>query len=301
MAEADGTVPFGAEMRKLFNFADSYTPLNHGAYGTFPRHILEKQQDFQRQYESRPSVFETHTYPALVKESRAAIAPLLGADVSEVGFVRNASTGTGLMLGNIKYEEGDVILHFDTIYGACMKNMQFLEEMTVVRRKPISVTLPATFEEIVQKFKDAIQEVKDAGLNPKVAVFDTIVSQPGFKLPWEDMVKICREAGILSAVDAAHAVGHIDMSHTGEVSPDFLVSNCHKCVINLLVGLVFSYAGAIEKKRLTLSQVALCAPRVRRALRAGPQPPPAAHDVSYLVGIPRRRGSCQGRAVQVLC
>lgn len=228
MTEANGTVAFGAEMRKLFNFADNYTPLNHGAYGTFPRAILEKQQDFQRQYEARPSVFETHTYPELLKESRAAIAPLLGAEVGDVGFVRNASTGTSLMLGNLKYEEGDVILHLDTLYGACVKSIQFLEETTVVKRKPINVTLPATFEVIVQAFKDAIREVKDAGLNPKVAVFDTIVSQPGFRLPWEDLVKLCRDNGILSAVDAAHAVGHIDMTHTAEVSPDFLVSNCHK-------------------------------------------------------------------------
>ena len=221
-------VPFGAEMRKQFNFADGYTPLNHGSYGTFPRHILEKQQDFQRQYEARPCIFETHTYPKLLKESRAAIAPLLGADVGEIGFVRNASTGTNMMLGNQDYKEGDVILHFDSLYGACLKNIRFLEETTPARGKSIQVTFPASHAEIVQAFKDAVAEVKAAGQNPKIAVFDTIVSQPGVKLPWEELVGICREAGILSAVDAAHAVGHIDMTHTGRVSPDFLVSNCHK-------------------------------------------------------------------------
>jgi selenocysteine lyase/cysteine desulfurase len=32
----------------------------------------------------------------------------------------------------------------------------------------------------------------------------------------------------LSLIDGAHGLGHIDLSHLGEVGPDFFTSNCYK-------------------------------------------------------------------------
>ncbi|KAE9364225.1 hypothetical protein N431DRAFT_473824 [Stipitochalara longipes BDJ] len=39
---------------------------------------------------------------------------------------------------------------------------------------------------------------------------------------------LCKELCVLSLVDGAHGIGHIDLAHLGKVSPDFVVSNCHK-------------------------------------------------------------------------
>jgi selenocysteine lyase/cysteine desulfurase len=47
-------------------------------------------------------------------------------------------------------------------------------------------------------------------------------------MPWETLVQACKEMNILSLIDGAHGIGHIDLSHLGEVDPDFFVSNCHK-------------------------------------------------------------------------
>ncbi|KAK0609678.1 aminotransferase family protein-like protein [Bombardia bombarda] len=221
-------------MRRLFNFAPSYRPLNHGSYGTFPRCVLEHRQQLQRDFEARECIYKQFIYPKLLRESRALVAPLLGADKDEVVFVPNATTGINTVLRNFVYEEGDVIVYPSSIYAACLKTIQSLQETTPVRGHRISVTYPMEDDEILERFQAAVEAVlKDDGTGRKkrirLAIFDTIVSGPGVRVPWERLVKACRERGILSMIDGAHAIGHIDMTHTASgVKPDFLVTNCHK-------------------------------------------------------------------------
>ena len=48
---------------------------------------------------------------------------------------------------------------------------------------------------------------KEKAGNKIVAVIDSIVSNPGVLLPWQEMVAVCREEGVWSVVDAAHSIG----------------------------------------------------------------------------------------------
>lgn len=57
---------------------------------------------------------------------------------------------------------------------------------------------------------------------------DTVLTFPGARMPWEALVQACKELNVLSLIDGAHGIGHIDLGHLGEVGPDFFVSNCYK-------------------------------------------------------------------------
>lgn len=57
-----------------------------------------------------------------------------------------------------------------------------------------------------------------------VALIDAIVANPGVHLPWQELVKICKEVGVLSVIDAAHAIGQELNINLGEAQPDFWVS-----------------------------------------------------------------------------
>ncbi|RYO89842.1 hypothetical protein DL766_006566 [Monosporascus sp. MC13-8B] len=187
---------FGSRMLKdHFNFADGYLPLNHGSFGTCPDRVLEYQRALQLQTEARPDTFLRYTYPKLLDEARAAIAPLLGVQTQEVVFVPNATTGVNTVLRNLAYEEGDVLLYFNTIYGACLKTAESVGEITPLKARSIDIAYPISDDEIVRLFREAVTAVRAQGKNAKLAMFDTVLTFPGMRFPWEALVDTCRELG----------------------------------------------------------------------------------------------------------
>ncbi len=221
---------FGREMREVhFNFAPSYTPLNHGSFGTFPSSVRDYQRALQDEVESRPDTFIRFTYPRLLRQARGAISPLLGAAADEVVFLPNATTAVNVILRNLSYQDGDVILYFSTIYPSCLKTIQSLEETSPVTSHCIDLTYPVEDREIVEGFTAAVESLSRPGSKRvKVAMFDTVLTFPGVRFPWESLVRICRENGVLSCIDGAHGIGHIDLTHLAREGPDFFFSNCYK-------------------------------------------------------------------------
>ncbi|KAI1777102.1 PLP-dependent transferase [Hypoxylon cercidicola] len=220
---------FGREMRQAhFNFASSYTPLNHGSFGAFPSCVRDYQQRLQCETEAKPDTFIRFTYPKLLREAREAVAPLLGAETDELVFVPNALTAINTVLRNLTYGDGDVILYFSTIYDACKKTIESLEETTGVRGHCIELVYPVEDDDILDKFRTAILEIRSQGKSVKLAMFDTILTFPGVSFPWESLVPACKEYGIYSCIDGAHGIGHIDLHHLTQVGPDFFISNCYK-------------------------------------------------------------------------
>ena len=214
-----------------FQFAPSFTPLNHGSYGAYPRMVQDQQHELARKCAERPDTFIVQDLPGLIDTSRAAVAPLLGVPVDEVVFVSNATTGVNVVLRNIQWEEGDVIVHFSTIYGACEKTIASIAEMTPLKARVVVLQYPVEDEEIISMFKELVAKIRKEGLNVRMAMFDTILTFPGVRMPWEELVDACKEMGVLSLIDGAHGIGNIDLTHLGKVGPDFFVSNCHKYVL----------------------------------------------------------------------
>ena len=110
--------------------------------------------------------------------------------------------------------------------------MQYLSDRADAPRPTvhaIELTFPQTRAQLVDTFRAGLRALKAAHAgtpftdvpplspgrsadpaarrNKVVAVVDSIVSNPGVLLPWQDMVRICREEGVWSVVDAAHSIG----------------------------------------------------------------------------------------------
>lgn len=232
MEKPEHHVPFGPAMKDAhFNFAKNYTPLNHGSFGTFPKSVRDRQRELQDLAEARPDTFLRYTYPDLLEKARSAVAPLLGVSMDEVVFVPNATTGVNTVLRNLVYQKGDVIVHFSTVYGACEKTIDSLCETEHIERACIDINYPAEDEDIISKFNSVVQGLKNDGKTVKLAMFDTVLTFPGARFPWEELVESCKSLQILSLIDGAHGVGHIDLTHLGRVGPDFFTSNCYKYVL----------------------------------------------------------------------
>lgn len=139
----------------------------------------------------------------------------------------NATTAINIVLRDLRFEEGDVIIYFDTIYGACEKVIFFIAETTPAEAVKVEYMYPLSDEELVGKFRDVVEGLKKEGKRPRIAVFDTVASMPGVKMPYAQLSKACKESDVLSFVDGAHGVGQLDLN-LPELDFDFFVSNCHK-------------------------------------------------------------------------
>lgn len=170
-----------------------------------------------------------YQYAEHLLASRTTVANLLNVPVDTCVFVQNATLGINTVLRNLVYDPGDVIVYFDSIYGACEKTIVSIVETTphVTPRKVVGYEFPCEHEEIVKRFLKVVKALPEEGLKAKVAVFDTICSLPGVRFPFERLTEECRRLGILSCVDGAHGIGHIPLD-LGKLDPDFFVSNCHK-------------------------------------------------------------------------
>ncbi|KAF8476763.1 putative aminotransferase, partial [Kalaharituber pfeilii] len=200
-----------------------------GSFGTYPKQIREQFLRFQLASEARPDHFIRFDYPNYLDASRLAVSKLLNVDVDTIVFVPNATTGVNTVLRSLRYEPGDKIVYFNFIYGACGKTVHYIEETTPARGIKIDVDFPCEDDELVGAFKEAIVDAarRSGESRVRVAVFDSIVSLPGVRLPFEKLVQACRELGVYSLMDAAHGIGNISLD-LGALNPDFFVSNCHK-------------------------------------------------------------------------
>ncbi|KAI6710949.1 hypothetical protein JHW43_006515 [Diplocarpon mali] len=233
---------FGHPMREEhFQFASTYKPINHGSFGTHPLPVRSAHSALQSQAIARPDTFVSYTTFPLLARSRVQLAPLLGVHHDEIALIPNATTGVNTVLRNVAWQSGDVVLAFSTIYAACEKTLASIGELTPLRLEKVDITYPLEDAEIVRAFVARLRAVRAAGKRVRLAMFDTVLTFPGARFPWEELVRICREEGVWSLVDGAHGIGelfswggeglgdgHIDLAHVGETSPDFFVSNCHK-------------------------------------------------------------------------
>jgi selenocysteine lyase/cysteine desulfurase len=111
-----------------------------------------------------------------------------------------------------------------TTYGAVSNICDFISD-TPPNPEHITVELafPVSHKIILDKFRQKLKGIPRQDGQTIVAVIDALASNPGVLLPWEDLTKICKEEGIYSLIDGAHAIGQIplDMSVS---DPDFFVS-----------------------------------------------------------------------------
>lgn len=118
-----------------------------------------------------------------------------------------------------------MIAYIQGTYGAIEKTIDYLVETTAVEsiRVPFDPIVDDD-DTLVEAFQSVLQENHG---RIRVALFDTVMSMPGLRIPFERLTKICRDFGVLSALDGAHGIGLIDLNME-RLGADFFTTNCHK-------------------------------------------------------------------------
>ncbi|KAG2340189.1 PLP-dependent transferase [Suillus weaverae] len=183
--ELDKQAPplFVHAMHRLFEFDPSYVNLNHCSYGSLPMPARVACDKLSTRAEDK---FLRIEYVHHWIEAPTRVAKLIGADTDDT------------ILRNFEWHEWDIIIGTNTTYNAVSRAIRYLGDIPPYPQ--------------VTSEKSDLQQTRKV-----VAVVDAIASNPGVRLPWEEMVGICRDAGVWSVVDAAHSA-----------KPDFWVSTCNR-------------------------------------------------------------------------
>jgi isopenicillin-N epimerase len=127
------------------------------------------------------------------------------------------------------------VLTTDHEYGALDRTWRFLCEKQGARyiRQPVSVPIQSA-DEVIEAIWSGVTD------RTRVLFISHITSPTAITLPIAPLIDRARQAGIISIVDGAHAIGQIDLN-LRELGADFYSSNCHKWLL-APKGAAFLYA-----------------------------------------------------------
>ena len=198
----------GADLSPLFDLEPGVCHLNHGSYGAALRVVSQSAALWRTHMEHQPSVFfEEDAMPSLISALSIA-ADFVGADVSEVAPLTNATAGLSMLVHSIPLTAGDFIVVLDVTYPAVKNAVAAAAAKAGASVIEVETGLECVADpQLLTERLDAV--LRRAGPRVKVAVLDHVVSFPPIVLPVQDMVRVCRKVRDLCAHFLPSQVGII--------------------------------------------------------------------------------------------
>jgi cysteine desulfurase/selenocysteine lyase len=190
--------------RSEFPSCSKLVHMNHAGISPLPRRVSQALHDFA----DEALLLDPAVYPEWerrVERARSSFARLIGAEASELAFVRNTSEGLSLIAGGLEWSQGDNVVGLSDEYPSNVYPWWGL------RRFGVEVRL---LDRPTSRFGvDDIRRLVDSGT--RVLAVSAVDWQSGFRANLADLGAFCRERGILFCVDGIQAVGALDMDVRG--------------------------------------------------------------------------------------
>ncbi|WP_218651477.1 aminotransferase class V-fold PLP-dependent enzyme [Nostoc sp. C057] len=209
-------------IRDLWSLDSTVTFLNHGSFGACPKQVLEFQQRLRSQLEHEPLRFFGREWEPLLDDARSKVAAFVGADVQDLVFVPNATTGVNSVLRSLTFSPEDEILTTNHEYNACCNALDFIASRTGAR--VVVAKVPFPIDSPQQVIAAVIERVSP---KTRLALLDHVTSQTGLIFPIQELAKELQQRGVDTLVDGAHAPGMISLD-LREIGATYYTGNCHK-------------------------------------------------------------------------
>ena len=156
---------------------------------------------------------------------KARLGAFVDADPNGFVFPRNTTEGMNFVANGLELGAGDEILTTDHehIGGLCCWQLVAARRGPALRQLPLPVP-PESAEQIVDVFRRAITP------RTRVISISHVNFTNGTVMPVREIVRLCRERGIISVVDGAHPPGMMRV-RLRELDPDFYASSPHKWLL----------------------------------------------------------------------
>jgi cysteine desulfurase/selenocysteine lyase len=206
-----------------FPLTEHTTYLNHASISPLPLHTREAASDFLHKLSENPTkLFHSEIlelwddFPAVVAQHIHAADPL------EIVQVSSTSTGINLVAQSIDWNPGDNVIIFDTEFPSNAYPWMGLKRYGVTTKLVPSDSGTLTLEQLEEAVDD----------NTRLVSVSAIQFFTGARADLQALGTFCRENGVLFAVDAIQAIGHMPID-VQTMNIDILSTGAQKSMMAL--------------------------------------------------------------------
>ncbi|AZF06982.1 aminotransferase class V-fold PLP-dependent enzyme [Pseudomonas sp. R5-89-07] len=157
---------------------------------------------------------------------RRQLAGLIDADPDSLAFTRNATEALQSLIRNYnRLQPGDQVLISDLEYDTVKGAMRWLAGVRGVEVVEITHTHPASFDSLLQTYRDAFVQYPRL----KLMALTHVTHRTGLVMPVAAIARAARERDVDVILDGAHALGQIDFN-LAELGIQFAGFNLHKWI-----------------------------------------------------------------------
>jgi selenocysteine lyase/cysteine desulfurase len=227
------------QVRQDFPIAKRRAYLNNASIGPVSNRVFAAVQDFLADVRDNGR----NNYPHWCRHADTAIkdriGKLMGADRSEIAFIKNTTEGLAIVANGIDWRPGDNVIVPDIEYPSnvyCCMNLQHRGvEVRWVKNRQGRILV------------DDLRALIDS--RTRLVSISSVQFSNGFRHDVASTAELCRDRGVLLSLDAIQWVGalHLDLS---AVPVDFLATGGHKWMLAPIgTGIFYCSKDALDKIR----------------------------------------------------
>ncbi len=217
---------YWAAVAAQYDLTDEVVMLDNGYWGVMARPVLQAYQQATAEVNRGNAWFGRVAFPPRARQVQQRLAAFLGVGEDEIVLTRGATEALQALIGGYnRLQPGDQVLYADIDYDSTITAMRWLQQRRGVESVMISLPEPCDTAAALQVYADVLRRHPRL----KLMLLTQVNHRNGMLLPVAEIATMARARGVDVIVDAAHAVGQVDMQ-VAELGADFVGINLHKWI-----------------------------------------------------------------------
>lgn len=217
---------YWAAVAAQYELTDEVVMLDNGYWGAMALPVLQAYQQASAEVNQGNAWFGRVEFPKRARVVQQRLAAFLGVGEDELVLTRGATEALQALIGGYnRLQPGDQVLYADIDYDSTITAMRWLRQRRGAEPVAIALPEPCDAATTLQVYADALARYPRL----KLMLLTQVNHRNGMLLPVAEIAAMAKARGVDVIVDAAHAVGQVDVQVGGMVA-DFVGINLHKWI-----------------------------------------------------------------------